>query len=257
MSFSLLIKFLPDLSLDTEALGRTMCENVFRLGVSGSSSRLLNANLPYHMFLTRLFRYVKEHYPHLDNGIYNVFDRDVVITSDVRLVSTPSLTTYLNSLHPLNYQRYDIPTSSQQDDDLLFEGQILSLLYLRFSPLSAYKELVDIVEKKTLEFGAGSGSWREGTWRAKVTAIEESKDLTSLSLDELIGNMKVYEVIIKKNSEMVKGKREQNRSLALKDKKESSDEDSSTSDNEDEEYAMAVRDFKIFQKTRKIPKITK
>ncbi|GJZ00688.1 hypothetical protein Tco_0518117 [Tanacetum coccineum] len=30
-------------------------------------------------------------------------------------------------------------------------------------------------------------------WRAKVTAIEESKDLTSLSLNELIGNLKVYE----------------------------------------------------------------
>ncbi|GJV62053.1 zf-CCHC domain-containing protein [Tanacetum coccineum] len=86
-------------------------------------------------------------------------------------------------------------------------------------------------------------------WRAKVTAIEESKDLTSLSLDELIRNLKVYEVIIKKDSEMVKGKREQNRSLALKAKKESSDEVSSTSDSEDEEYAMAVRDFKkIFKR---------
>ncbi|GKG19647.1 hypothetical protein Tco_0376746 [Tanacetum coccineum] len=91
----------------------------------------------------------------------------------------------------------------------------------------------------------------------KVTAIEESKDLTFLSLDELIGNLKVYEVIIKKVSEMVKGKREQNRSLALKVEKESSDEDSSTFDSEDEEYAMAVRDFKKnFQKTRKIRKTT-
>ncbi|GKD27883.1 zf-CCHC domain-containing protein, partial [Tanacetum coccineum] len=87
-------------------------------------------------------------------------------------------------------------------------------------------------------------------WRAKVTAIEESKDLTSLSLDELIGNLKVYKVIIKKDSEIVKGKREQNRSLALKAKKESSDEDSSTSDGEDEEYAMVVRDFKKFFKRR-------
>ncbi|GJR01042.1 hypothetical protein Tco_0524026 [Tanacetum coccineum] len=85
-------------------------------------------------------------------------------------------------------------------------------------------------------------------WRAKVTAIEESKDLTSLSLDELIGNLKVYEVIIKKDSKMVKGKREQIRSLSLKAKRESSDEDSSTSDSEDEEYAMAVRDFKKFFK---------
>ncbi|GJU93850.1 hypothetical protein Tco_1318606 [Tanacetum coccineum] len=72
-------------------------------------------------------------------------------------------------------------------------------------------------------------------WRAKVTAIEESKDLTSLSLDELIGNLKVYEVVIKIDSEIVKGKREQSRSLALKAKKESSDDESSTSESENEE----------------------
>ncbi|GKB94538.1 hypothetical protein Tco_0980675 [Tanacetum coccineum] len=87
-------------------------------------------------------------------------------------------------------------------------------------------------------------------WRAKVTTIDESKDLTSLSLDELIGNLKVYEVIIKKDSEMVKGKREQSRSLALKAKKESSDEESLTSDSEDEEHTIAVRDFKKFFKRR-------
>ncbi|GJW87412.1 retrovirus-related pol polyprotein from transposon TNT 1-94 [Tanacetum coccineum] len=87
-------------------------------------------------------------------------------------------------------------------------------------------------------------------WRAKVTAIEESKDLISLSLDELIGNLKVYEVILKKDSEMVKRKREQSKSLALKAKKESSDEESSTSDSDDEEYDMSVRDFKKFFKRR-------
>ncbi|GJY07010.1 hypothetical protein Tco_0374064 [Tanacetum coccineum] len=87
-------------------------------------------------------------------------------------------------------------------------------------------------------------------WRAKVTTIEESKNLTSLSLDKLIGNLKVYEVIIKNDFEMVKGKREQNRSLALKAKKESSDEDNSNSDSEDEEYAMAVKEFKKFFKRR-------
>ncbi|GJW97159.1 hypothetical protein Tco_0178967 [Tanacetum coccineum] len=76
------------------------------------------------------------------------------------------------------------------------------------------------------------------------------KDLTSLSLEELIGNLKVYEVIIKKDSEIVKCKREQNRTFALKDKKESSDEESSTSDSEDEEYAMTVRYFKKFFKRR-------
>ncbi|GKC04351.1 hypothetical protein Tco_0995961, partial [Tanacetum coccineum] len=60
-------------------------------------------------------------------------------------------------------------------------------------------------------------------WRAKVTAIEESKDLTSLSLDELIGNLKVHEMIIKKDSVIVKAKGERT-FLALKAKKESSKE---------------------------------
>ncbi|GKG22801.1 UBN2 domain-containing protein, partial [Tanacetum coccineum] len=86
-------------------------------------------------------------------------------------------------------------------------------------------------------------------WRAKVTAIEESKDLTSLSLDELIGNLKVHEMIIKKDSEIVKAKVER-KSLALKAKKESCDEECLSSDSEDEEYAMAVRDFKKFFKKR-------
>ncbi|GKA18319.1 hypothetical protein Tco_0698156 [Tanacetum coccineum] len=86
-------------------------------------------------------------------------------------------------------------------------------------------------------------------WRAKVTAIEESKDLTSLSLDKLIRNLKVHEMIIKKDSEIVKAKGEI-KTLALKAKKESSDEDCLTSESEDEEYAMAVRDFNKFFKRR-------
>ncbi|GJY14771.1 retrovirus-related pol polyprotein from transposon TNT 1-94, partial [Tanacetum coccineum] len=63
--------------------------------------------------------------------------------------------------------------------------------------------------------------------RAKVTVIEDSKDLTSLSLDELIGNLKVHEMTIKKDSK-----------ICL------------TFGSEDEEYAMAVRDFKKFFKRR-------
>ncbi|GJX94207.1 retrovirus-related pol polyprotein from transposon TNT 1-94 [Tanacetum coccineum] len=59
-------------------------------------------------------------------------------------------------------------------------------------------------------------------WRPKVTAIEESKDLLTLLLDKLIGNLKVYEVVLEKDSE----------------------------DNDDEEYTMAVRDFKKFFRRR-------
>ncbi|GJR14048.1 zf-CCHC domain-containing protein [Tanacetum coccineum] len=86
-------------------------------------------------------------------------------------------------------------------------------------------------------------------WRAKVTTIKKSKDLTSLSLDELIENLKVHEMIIKKDSEIVKAKGER-KSLALKAKKESSDKECLTFKSEDEEYVIAVRDFKKFFKRR-------
>ncbi|GKA73961.1 hypothetical protein Tco_0780263 [Tanacetum coccineum] len=64
-------------------------------------------------------------------------------------------------------------------------------------------------------------------WHAKVMTIEESKNLTTLPVDELIGNLKVYEEV----------------------KKEVSDEDNSSSDSEDEEYAMALKEFnKLFKR---------
>nr|GEV00245.1 alpha/beta hydrolases superfamily protein [Tanacetum cinerariifolium] len=86
-------------------------------------------------------------------------------------------------------------------------------------------------------------------WRAKVTVIKESKDLTSLPLDELIENLKVHEMIIKKDSKIVKDNGER-KSLALKAKKEPSDEECSTFGSKDKEYAMAVRDFKKFFKRK-------
>ncbi|GJW33736.1 hypothetical protein Tco_0053768 [Tanacetum coccineum] len=76
-------------------------------------------------------------------------------------------------------------------------------------------------------------------WRAKVMAIEESKDLSSLALDELIGNLKVHEVVIEKDSKIYGGKKERVKSIALKAKKESSDDETSTFGSDDEKYAMA------------------
>ncbi|GJR51632.1 hypothetical protein Tco_1402153 [Tanacetum coccineum] len=119
------------------------------------------AHIPYGKFLTRLFRHVMELYPHLDNGIYDVVERvmrplalrqtrrprsdrgkschSVSSTSahhnhgssshqgddneddGASRASTTSPTTYLNSLKPLDYQQYEVPTSSERNDDLLFE----------------------------------------------------------------------------------------------------------------------------------------
>ncbi|GJS97486.1 hypothetical protein Tco_0804454 [Tanacetum coccineum] len=73
---------------------------------------------------------------------------------------------------------------------------------------------------------------------------EESKDLSSLALDEFIENLKVHEVVIEKDSEIYKGKKERVKTIALKAKNESSDNETSTSGSDDEEYAMAVRNFR-------------
>nr|GEU73436.1 zinc finger, CCHC-type, retrotransposon Gag domain protein [Tanacetum cinerariifolium] len=66
-------------------------------------------------------------------------------------------------------------------------------------------------------------------WRANVTTIEESKDLSSLALDELIGNLKVHKVVMEKDSEIYKGKKERVKSITLRAKKESSDDETLTS----------------------------
>ncbi|GKD72775.1 hypothetical protein Tco_1331057, partial [Tanacetum coccineum] len=78
-------------------------------------------------------------------------------------------------------------------------------------------------------------------WRAKITAIKKSKDWSSLALDELISNLKVHEVVMGKYFEIHRSKKERIKSIALKAKKESIDDETSTSESDDEEYDMAVR----------------
>ncbi|GJW14505.1 zf-CCHC domain-containing protein [Tanacetum coccineum] len=136
----------------------------------------------------------------------------------------------------------------QYEQFLISEDESIDSAFARFNTI--------ITSLKALDEGYSSKNYvrkflraLHPKWRAKVTAVEESKDLTSLSLDELIENLKVHEMIIKKDSEIVKAKGER-RSLSLKDKKESSNEECSTFESEDEEYTMAVRDFKKFFKRR-------
>nr|GEX24123.1 serine/arginine-rich-splicing factor SR34-like isoform X2 [Tanacetum cinerariifolium] len=89
--------------------------------------------------------------------------------------------------------------------------------------------------------------------KLKNVNVEDDPPLAMFRIpkEESIDNaFAIFNTIITSLKALDEGKKEQNRSLALKAKKESSDEYSSTPDSEDEEYAMAVRDFKIFFKRR-------
>nr|GFA90185.1 UBN2 domain-containing protein [Tanacetum cinerariifolium] len=55
-------------------------------------------------------------------------------------------------------------------------------------------------------------------WRAKVMAIEEAKDLATFPLDELIGNLKVYRMVLDNDGVGSKTTKEKVKSLALKAK---------------------------------------
>ncbi|GJW52451.1 zf-CCHC domain-containing protein [Tanacetum coccineum] len=130
------------------------------------------------------------------------------------------------SISPIRYYKDDscwsVDWKSKATEDIINIGSFMEVLVLN------HYILVRKIFLKALDEGYYSNNYVKKflrslhpKWRAKVTTIEESKDLTSLSLDELIRNLK-----------------------------ESNDEESLTSRSEDEEYAMAVRDFKKFFKRR-------
>ncbi|GJZ17396.1 DUF4219 domain-containing protein [Tanacetum coccineum] len=104
----------------------------------------------------------------------------------------------------------------QYEQFVIFEDAYIDSAFGRFN--------IIITSLKALDEGYSSKNYVRKflraihlKWRAKVMKIEESKDLTSLSLNELIGNLKFHEMIIKKGSKIVKAKGER-KSLALKAK---------------------------------------
>nr|GEY42988.1 UBN2 domain-containing protein [Tanacetum cinerariifolium] len=81
-------------------------------------------------------------------------------------------------------------------------------------------------------------------WRANVMAIEEAKDLDTLPLDELVGNLKVYEMILENDGVVFKTTtKEKFKSLALKAKvtrEQTSDNSDSQGGSDEDIYDSGV-----------------
>ena len=78
-------------------------------------------------------------------------------------------------------------------------------------------------------------------FHAKITAIEESKDIDKILLTELVGNLQTYELGLTKI-----GKSSKSKSMALKAK--SSDMDESSYDEDSNMKSYITRQFKKFMK---------
>ena len=78
-------------------------------------------------------------------------------------------------------------------------------------------------------------------FHAKITAIEESKDIDKIPLTELVGNLQTYELGLTKIGKSSKGK-----SMRLKAK--SSDTDESSDDEDSKMKSYITRQFKKFMK---------
>ncbi|GJW20965.1 zf-CCHC domain-containing protein [Tanacetum coccineum] len=82
-------------------------------------------------------------------------------------------------------------------------------------------------------------------WRSKLTAIEEAYDLATLPLDELIGNLNIYEMVLDNDGVTSKITKEKVKSLALKAKvtreqtSDNSDSQGGSNEDVDEEEAEA------------------
>ena len=79
-------------------------------------------------------------------------------------------------------------------------------------------------------------------FHAKITAIEESKDIDKISLTELVGNLQTYELGLTRI-----GKGSKSKSIALKAKSNEIDESSDDEDSKMKSYI--TRQFKKFMKT--------
>ena len=78
-------------------------------------------------------------------------------------------------------------------------------------------------------------------FHAKITAIEESKDINKIPLTELVGNLQTYELGLTRISKLGKSK-----STALKAK--SSDTEESSDDEDSKMKSYITRQFKKFMK---------
>ncbi|GJY61360.1 hypothetical protein Tco_0462017 [Tanacetum coccineum] len=134
-------------------------------------------------------------------------------------------------------QILEVVPFEQQDDDLkrkLVKNNEAKMVLYNALPKREYERIYMCKTAKDI-------------WQSLLITHQESIDSGFARFNTIITSLRALdEVVMENDFEIYRGKKERVKSIALKAKKESSDDETSTSGSDDEEYAMAVRNFKRF-----------
>ena len=107
--------------------------------------------------------------------------------------------------------------------------------------LGKYYSISDLVKKVLRSLSS--------SWEAKVTVIQEAKDLNVLPLEELLGSLMTHELTMKQHTEE---KTKRKRTIALKSTaQEENDSEKLDNSEEDKDLALITKKFRWFMRKKK------
>lgn len=121
------------------------------------------------------------------------------------------------------------------------DGESIKEMYTRFTTLTNELRLLGRILNEEEIFEKILTTILPITWESKITTIQESKDIATLSLDESIGNLKTYE-LRRQTTKMDEPQKE--RGLELRN--------TDGYDLEDYEMAMSTKDIKKYSRRGKV-----
>nr|GEX59667.1 UBN2 domain-containing protein [Tanacetum cinerariifolium] len=160
------------------------------------------------------------------------------VTSLSRMMDGTGVTYTRYSESPIEYERRNIDLLTQE-----YKTLSISIEETIDSGFTRFNAIMTSLKSLDLDYSSKNHVRKflhalPLKWRAKVMAIEESKDLATLPLDELVGNLKVYKMILQNDGVVSKTTtKDKVKSLALKAKvtKEQTSKDSDSQDGSDKD----------------------
>ncbi|GAV72600.1 UBN2 domain-containing protein [Cephalotus follicularis] len=128
---------------------------------------------------------------------------------------------------------------------IMHENEDIKTMFTRFTNITNALQALDKIYTNS-EMVRKIPRCLPKSWMQKVTAIEEAKDLNTLSLEDLLGSLLTYELSIKKKDDDEEKDKRMKKVVALM-----SFTNEETEDDSDEELALITRKFKRFLTNKK------